>query len=150
MDLVAYTMQYEGPTIKSALALVPFEAEYYEKYRDVYHDCFYEMRKALELRPYCACDSLEQLLAKKESIFLWVADNEIVGSVAVYENEIDDLIVAKKFQNQGYGKQLLQFAIALLQERERFPIRLRVAEWNRKAVSLYEHNGFRISEIIRS
>jgi len=147
VEVVAYTMEYNGATVDSELALVPFEEKYYEDYRDIYHDCFYEMRKALGLRPYNACDSIKKLLAKKNDVFLLLADNEIVASVAVYENEIDDLFVSRKFQGRGYGKKLLQFAVSLLQKRNVSPIALNVAEWNQKAISLYKNNGFVVSKI---
>ena len=122
MDVVAYTMEYRGTSINSELILVPFEEKYYEEYRNIYHDCFYEMRKSLGLQPYNACDSIEQLQSKKDDIFLLIVDGEMVGSVAVDGNEIDDLIVSRKFQNQGYGKKLLAFAIGLLQKRNISPI----------------------------
>jgi Acetyltransferases len=147
MDVVAYTMAYEGKSVCSELTPIPFSEKYYNEYRDIYHDCFYEMRKALNLQPYNACDSIDQLSAKKDDIFLLIIDNEMIGSVAVCGNEIDDLIVAHKFQNQGYGKQLLEFAIALLQTRKADSITLGVAEWNQKAISLYKNNGFIISKI---
>ena len=147
MNVVAYTMQYEGPHITSDLITVTFEENYYETYRNIYNDCFYEMRKELGLQPFNACDSIEQMLAKKDSIFLLITDNEIVGSVAVYGNEIDDLIVARKFQNQGNGKKLLRFAISFMKKRDIAPITLHVAEWNQKAISLYKDTGFVVSEI---
>ena len=147
MDVVAYTMQYEGSHISSDLTTVPFEENYYETYKNIYNDCFYEMRKELGLQPFNACASIEQMLAKKDSIFLLITDNEIVGSVAVYGNEIDDLIVARKFQNQGNGKKLLRFAISFMKKRDIAPITLHVAEWNQRAISLYKDTGFVVSEI---
>ena len=147
MDVVAYTMEYKGAIVNSELTLVPYEEGYYEAYKDIYHDCFYEMRKSLGLKPYNACDSVEQLQLKKDDIFLLIIDGEMVGSIAIYGNEIDDLIVSRKFQNQGYGKELLNFAIGLLQERNISPIVLGVAEWNQKAITLYKNNGFIVTEI---
>ena len=140
-------MQYEGPPVISDLTTVTFEEKYYEAYRSIYHDCFYEMRKALGLQPFNACDSIEQLLDKKDCMFLLLTQKEIVGSVAIYENEIDDLIVARKFQNQGNGRKLLQFAISFMQKRDIAPITLHVAEWNQKAILLYKNTGFVVSEI---
>jgi Acetyltransferases len=147
MDVVAYTMQYEGPHITSDLTITTFEAKYYETYRAIYYDCFYEMRKELGLQPFYACNSIEQVLGKKDSIFLLLNENEIVGSIAVYGNEIDDLIVAQKFQNQGNGKRLLEFAISFMQKQNIVPIILHVAKWNQNAISLYKNTGFVISEI---
>ena len=147
MDVVLYTMEYRGNLINSDLVLVPFKEKYYNKYRDIYHDCFYEMRKSLGLKPYNACDSIESLQSKKDDIFLLIIDGKMVGSVAVYGNEIDDLIVSRKYQNQGHGKELLAFAIGLLQKRNISPIILLVTEWNKKAIALYKNNGFIVTEI---
>ena len=147
MNVVAYTMQYKGALVASDLPTVPFEEKYYDAYKTIYHDCFHEMREALCLQPFDACDSVEQLLEKKDCIFLFLRENEIIGSVAVYGNEIDDLIVAKKFQNRGYGKKLLSLAISFMQKQKINPILLHVAEWNQKAIALYQNNGFIVSEI---
>lgn len=149
MDIVAYTMEYTGAPVNFDLDvnIINFDEKYYEIYKSIYHNCFYDMRKALELTPYNCCDSIEQIITKKENIFLLFINNEMIGSVAVYGNEIDDLIVAKKYQNKGYGKMLLLFAINLLQIRNISPILLGVAEWNQKAISLYKRNDFVVSEV---
>ena len=99
------------------------------------------------LQPYNSCDSMKQLLAKRDDIFLLLINNKMIGSVAIYGNEIDDLIVSPQFQNRGYGKQLLEFAVDLLQTRMAESILLGVAEWNQKAISLYKNNGFIVSKI---
>ena len=118
MDIVAYTMKYEGKSVCSELMPIPFDEKHYNAYKEIYNDCFYKMCKALNLQPYNACASVEQLIAKKDNVFLLIVDGEVIGSVAIYGNEIDDLVVARKFQNQRCGKQLLKFAIALLQTRK--------------------------------
>jgi ribosomal protein S18 acetylase RimI-like enzyme len=147
MEIIAYKMQYLGNVIVSNLDLVCYEDKYYESYKIVYEQCFYEMRKALELVPYNCCDSKDKLDNKKSDIFLLVADNEIIGSVAIYGNEIDDLIVNKKYQGQGYGKKLLFFAISYMQKNKIEPIKLCVLKWNEKAVNLYEKYGFKCIKI---
>jgi len=148
MDVVAYMMEYAGAPVDSKpMVLIQFEEKYYEEYKAIYEECFYEMRKALGLEPYNDCDSLEQLLAKKEDIYLLVVEGRLIGSVAIYGNEIDDLIVSRSFQNQGYGRKLLLFAINLLQGKNISPITLGVAEWNQKAITLYKNSGFIVSKI---
>ena len=120
MEVIAYTMEYVGPLIESESALTPFQEKYYEIYRDIYHDCFYEMRMALGLKPYNACDSIDKLLSKKDDIFLLFVNDEIVASVSVYKNEIDDLFVAKNFQRQGYGKNCFNLLLAYC-KKETYP-----------------------------
>ena len=148
MNIVAYTMEYAGLPVKSGqIPVVQFEERYYEEYKNIYEDCFFEMRKALGLKPHNACDSLKQLLKKREDIYLLVEKSKLIGSVAICGNEIDDLIVSKQFQNQGYGKKLLLFAVALLKKRDASPITLGVAEWNQKAINLYKNNGFVVTKM---
>jgi len=63
----------------------------------------------------------------------------MIGSVACYGNEIDDLIVNKIFQNRGYGKQLLLWGMNHIRQKSNEPILLHVAKWNEKALMLYEN-----------
>lgn len=76
-----------------------------------------------------------------------VGKEEMIGSVACYGNEIDDLIVNKKFQNKGYGKQLLLWGMNHIRQKSDEPILLHVAKWNEKALMLYEKVGFAITNI---
>jgi len=49
----------------------------------------------------------DEIIEKVKDIYLLIHQGELIGSIACYGNEIDDLIVNKKFQHKGYGKQLL-------------------------------------------
>ncbi len=69
--------------------------------------------------------------------------------VACYGNEIDDLIVNRKFQHKGYGKQLLLWGMNYIRQCSNEPISLHVAKWNEKAVMLYEKVGFVITNTER-
>ena len=77
------------------------------------------------------------------NVYLLIENGEFIGSVALKGNEIDDLIVAPEHQNKGYGKQILLWALENIKSDK---IILHVAQWNRKAISLYEKNGFEITE----
>ena len=74
--------------------------------------------------------------------------NEIgnIGSVGCYGAEIDDLIVNKQFQNKGYGKTLLLWAVHHIRTYTDEPITIHVAEWNQNAVKLYMKNGFVVTK----
>jgi len=52
VEILAYFMQYSGRTIFSNIDLVCYEDKYYDSYKIIYEQCFYKMRKALELTPY--------------------------------------------------------------------------------------------------
>lgn len=86
----------------------------------------------------------EELTRRKDRIYILEIDGELIGSVAIYGNEIDDLIVKKGSQRMGYGKVLLQFAVSCLQTNNISPIILHVADWNQGAIKLYLENGFSI------
>ncbi len=116
----------------------------YGAYKKMYEECFHDMRTALQRFPVDCCDSEEELEHKKDKIYILEIDGELIGSVAIYGNEIDDLIVKKSSQRMGYGKRLLQFAVSRLQSRSISPIILHVADWNQGAVKMYLESGFSI------
>ena len=152
MEVVAYEMKYDKESVEqSNIVCIPFEIQYFEQYKRIYNECFYDMRKALEIEPYNFLNEYEQVSEKSGDIYLLVKDGEIVGSVACYDNEIDDLIVNKKYQKKGYGKQLLLWGMQRIRKKNADPITLHVAEWNQSALRLYKKVGFEVisSEKVR-
>ena len=152
MEVIAYEMNYDKEFAEqSRISCIPFEARYFEQYKRIYNECFYDMRKALEIEPYNFLSDYEQIRGKASDIYLLVEDGEIIGSVACYRNEIDDLIVNKNFQRKGYGKQLLLWSMQQIRKKNADPITLHVAEWNQNALMLYKKVGFEVvsSERVR-
>lgn len=150
MEIIAYEMKYVRDDIeKSNILCIPFDKKYFQQYMKIYNACFYEMRKALDIEPYNFLSDYKQISEKSRDIFLLVGKEEMIGSVACYGNEIDDLIVNKKFQNKGYGKQLLLWGMNHIRQKSDEPILLHVAKWNEKALMLYEKVGFAIINIER-
>lgn len=144
MKIVAHTMEYSGGRIISYLQLRNYSALDYTEYKRVYEECFHDMRIALQRFPIECCESREELERKKERIYILEINEKIIGSVAIYDNEIDDLVVEKSFQRMGYGEALLRFAVSWLQSNHVSPIILHVADWNQSALKLYLKNGFSI------
>ena len=145
-EIIVHKMECRNDAMENCeIECVPFEKRYFEAYMEIYNECFYEMRKALDIEPYNFLHGYEQIAEKKKDIFLYVFDDKIIGSVACYENEIDDLIVHKAFQNKGYGKQLLLWGMQHIRKYSDAPVTLHVADWNKKAIALYEKNGFQIT-----
>ena len=150
MEIIAYEMKYEkDPIEKSDIKCIPFSQKYFQEYMKIYNACFYEMRKSLDIKPYHFLSDYEQIREKSKDIFLLISETEMIGSVACYGSEIDDLIVNKKYQNKGYGKQLLLWGINHIRQISNEPILLHVAKWNEKALRLYEKVGFDITNIER-
>ena len=150
MEIIAYEMKYADDGIeKSDITCIPFETEFFQEYMRIYNECFYQMRKALDIQPYNFLDSYQQIADKVKDIYLLIEQGEIIGSVACYGNEIDDLIVNKTFQHRGYGKQLLLWAMQHIRERSNEPITLHVARWNLDALMLYKKVGFEVANVER-
>ena len=150
MEIIAYEMKYVKDNIeKNSISCIPFEQKYFQQYIRIYNACFYEMRKSLDIEPYNFLSGYIQIGEKSKDIFLLVSEEEIIGSVACYGSEIDDLIVNKKFQNKGYGKQILLWGMNHIRQISNEPILLHVAKWNEKALRLYEKVGFDITNIER-
>lgn len=143
MEILAYEMEYTGEIVNSDIELIAFRDDYFEEYKNVYNKCFYDMRKFLDIQPYCFYSSIDELGDKKEKIFILKENDELIGSVAIVEGEIDDLIVNPKYQGKGYGKKILLYAINKMQILKVEKITLHVAKWNEKAVRIYENNGFK-------
>lgn len=145
MEIIAYEMILNKSINDLPLiSCIPFQKQYYERYKRIYNECFFDMRKALDIEPHNFLQDYVQIVDKVADIYLLVDKEEIVGSVACYGNEIDDLIVNRKFQWQGYGKQLLLWAIQHIREGSNEPITLHVAAWNQGAIMLYERCGFEV------
>ena len=139
-------MKYINALVEqSNIVCIPFEKKYFQEYMRIYNECFFEMRKALDIHPYNFLNAYEQIAEKVEDIYLLVDRGELIGSIACYGNEIDDLIVNKKFQHRGHGKQLLLWGMQCIREKSNEPITLHVAEWNENALMLYKKIGFEIS-----
>lgn len=144
-EIIAYEMIYDKALeYQSAIVCVPFQEKHWNEYMKIYNECFYEMRKALEVEPTNFYHDYSQIKDKINDIFLYMQNAAIIGAVSCYGNELDDLIVEKSFQGQGIGQKLLLWGMNHIKEKGHEEIILHVAEWNQNAVKLYLNNGFRI------
>ncbi len=144
-EIIAYEMLYnKALKYQNDIICVPFQKEYWNEYMKIYNECFYKMRKALEVEPINFYYDYSQIKDKMNDIFLFLQNGVIIGAVSCYENEIDDLIVEQSFQGQGIGQKLLVWGMNHIKEQGYEEIILHVAEWNQNAVKLYLKNGFSI------
>ena len=143
---VAFMMEYKYPVDeKSSIEMVPYSTKYQDKYKRVYNECYHEMREQLNIKPYDYIQDDTFFSAGMDFVYLLLDKDEIIGSVTLKGEEIDDLIVNPKFQGRGYGKQLLLWALENINTER---IILHVAEWNKRAVNLYKKYGFEIIETL--
>lgn len=146
-EIIAYEMIYnKALKYQNDIICVPFQKEYWNEYMKIYNECFYKMRKALEVEPINFYYDYSQIKDKINDIFLFLQNGVIIGAVSCYENEIDDLIVEQSFQGQGVGQKLLLWGMNHIKEQGHEEIILHVAEWNQNAVKLYLNNGFSIKK----
>lgn len=143
-SFLVHEMEYTGGPISEDIQLRNYKASDYAEYKMLYEDSFSEMRTSLGLPREC-CKSFDELANLRDSIFILEENGCILGSVAVYDNEIDDLFVAEKYRNNGCGRRLLRFAVEYLQKRNAERIFLHVAAVNKKASAMYLQNGFVIT-----
>ncbi len=143
---LVYEMEYLHPVSdKTSIQMVPYSPKYREEYKRIYNQCYHEMRQSLKIEPVDFIQDNSFFESGMDKVFLLLCNEEIIGSVALKDNEIDDLIVNAKYQSQGYGKQILLWALENIKNEK---IILHVAEWNKKAIELYRKNGFEIVNTI--
>lgn len=146
-EIIAYEMSFKGALeYQDDLSCVPFEEKYWKEYMQIYNECFYEMRKDLNVEPFNFYTDYSQMEDKASDTYLWIQDGTIAGAVSCYGGEIDDLIVRKSLQRCGLGRRLLLWGMNQIKEQGYDEIILHVAEWNQGAVGLYYSVGFEIKK----
>ncbi|MBR4760901.1 MAG: GNAT family N-acetyltransferase [Lachnospiraceae bacterium] len=140
----AHEMQYKNPTDQqSSIEMTPYSPVFQEKYKTIYNECYHEMRKALGIEPFDFIQDDSFFETGMDCVYLLLQKDEIIGSVAIKDEEIDDLIVNPNYQGQGYGRNILLWALSHIDSKR---VILHVADWNKKAIRLYEKNGFVITD----
>lgn len=142
-------MRYDKDTVPaSRIECVPFCGEVFEQNQDIYkyeyNGAFYPMRVALGVKPYEWFSDGGAKLVMKPDVFVLIENNELIGSVGCYGNEVDDLFVCSPYLKKGYGRKLLIWAMNRIRQQGHKEIVLHVAEWNNAAVKLYLDEGFEI------
>lgn len=146
-EIIAYEMSFkEVLKYNDDVFCVPFQEKYWNEYMQIYNECFYEMRKDLEIEPINFYSDFSQMKDKINNTFLYLKNGAVIGAVSCYGNELDDLIVKKSFQRLGFGQKLLLWGMNYIKEQGYDEIVLHVAEWNQNAVKLYLKTGFRIKK----
>ncbi len=146
-EIIAYEMAFSGKANDvSNITCIPFKREYFTEYMQIYNECFYKLREELDVKPYNFYSDYSQFECKSKDTFILLENNEIVGAVSCYGNEIDDLIVKKSFQGKGFGRQLLLWGMQYIRQQNSNDIILHVAEWNSHAIDLYTKLGFSIKK----
>lgn len=147
-EIIAYEMSFKGVLkYNNDISCIPFQEKYWDEYMQVYNECFYDMRKDLEIEPVNFYSGYSQMKDKISGTFLYLQNSAVIGAVSCYGNELDDLIVKKPFQGLGLGKKLLLWGMNYIMGQGYNEIVLHVAKWNRNAMELYLKTGFTIQKV---
>lgn len=135
----------------SDMEFVPYEDKYYEQYVKCIQDCFYQLRKENDIKPYVVPyneEDRERILKRKEFINIAVKNEELIASFDLENGYLDSIVVSPSFQGNGYGKKTTQCAINKALSQESQLIHLGVIEWNTNARNLYSSLGFEIVQTV--
>lgn len=147
MEVLVHEMKYYGERVYSDLVTTLYQDADYDEIRALSCEAFYELSVTTKLDPNSYFTPAE-MKEKQDDIHILRIQNEMVGSVEIHDNIIDHLIVKKKYQHQGYGIKLLQYALMKLQEKHIQDITLYVADLNQGALALYLNQSFKIVNTI--
>ena len=139
----AYEMIYDRADVpETSIECISFDRLYIKDYMASYNEAFYPMRKALDIEPFNWYSEESAVLEKADDTYMLIKDSKLIGAVACYGNEIDDLFVKASEQGKGYGRELLLWGMNYIRDKSDEPIILHVAAWNQGACSLYQSEGF--------
>ena len=72
MEIIAYEMKLNKSKVDTPnIACIPFQKQYFEEYMRIYNECFYEMRKTLDIEPYHFLHDYEQIADKIKELKQW-------------------------------------------------------------------------------
>ena len=147
--ITVYEMQYLHPVDeKTTIQMIPYSSRYQEEYKRIYNQCYHEMRKELDIKPFDFIQDDSFFESGMDKVFLLLCDGKIIGSVVLKGDEIDDLIVDIKNQNQGYGREVLE---AMSRWCKAFPfgesdtLYTSCDAKNKSVISFYQSNGFALT-----
>ncbi len=107
-------LYYNGTSFPEVeLEFSKYEDRYFNQYVKMVQECFYEVHKENDIKPYLASEEIvrKYKLNNKDKVYLVLEEEKIMVSVTIGEGTIDNLMVSKAAQGKGYGKKALQFAM---------------------------------------
>ncbi|MCL2235891.1 MAG: GNAT family N-acetyltransferase [Defluviitaleaceae bacterium] len=140
-------MTYKGGAVTSGLPAVLLKEKHYQQYQNIVDEAFHQMREELNIRPFNKHSfTLMDLEDLRQNCFILLDGDAIVCGVVCGAGEIDSIVVNTKYQGQGHGRKITEFALAELQKRGASTITLSVTKWNTRAIALYQSMGFEITK----
>jgi RimJ/RimL family protein N-acetyltransferase len=131
---------------------VCYDPSFFQMELDLESDVFHELRLANGISPAKINESSGKVLEEIKNFFiknrdtfyfLFIEDGQFIGSILYFDNYIQSLSVARKFQRQGYGEKLSKYCINRILENGYDCVELNVLHGNSKAEKLYRKLGFK-------
>lgn len=99
--------------------------------------------------PWSAAMMRDSLLAAHTNVYgLFSEEGDMIGfvvfSIVLDEAELLSMAISPEYQNQGYGRILLEYVIKHVKKKRADSIFLEVRRSNTRALSLYQKEGFHI------
>lgn len=99
------------------------------------------------LKTYQSLENIQKEIAQGDQYFLLIADEVPVGYTA-YRESVDEIYLSKLYlkdetRGKGYGGQVFDWYEQVAMGKK---IRLNVNKYNKRAISVYEHRGFKCVE----
>ncbi|KMM38487.1 GNAT family N-acetyltransferase [Guptibacillus hwajinpoensis] len=130
---------------KTDIEFVKYEDQFFKRFVKVVQDSYYDLHRKNDLKPYITSEKTvkQYKLNNKDKIYLILDNDQIVASVTTGEGEVDNLMVAPRYQGKGYGRKALQFGINKMLNEGYKDIRICFVEGNDNAKKLYISLGFK-------
>jgi len=108
-EIVAYEMVFDKTLeYQNDIICVSFQEKYWDEYMKMYNECFYKMRKELEVEPVNFYYDYSQIKDKINDIFLYLRNGVIVGAVSCYEMRDIDQETGKISTAEEYMRNNIQ------------------------------------------
>ncbi|MDP3488105.1 MAG: GNAT family N-acetyltransferase [Bacillota bacterium] len=150
----SHSMSYDGGYFSETdLTPIPYAETYFDEVIDLINKGFYVLRETNGIVPtecyppgYNRAKVLQEFADDRDNIFLFVQGKNLIGYTRLGNDYIDDIVVNEKYQHQGIGQKITQFAVNTLRERGVNRVFLSVVDTNTNARMLYEQLGFGLVE----
>lgn len=127
--------------------IIPFDSSFQEQFRSLnlgWLDA-HQLTEGHDLE--ILNDPLQFCAQHGGEIFLMVEDQELIGSVALFQAaadtmELGKMAVAPKWQGQGYARQLIEFALERARALQQKKVILYSNSKLQRAIGIYEKYGF--------
>lgn len=137
---------YKGGSFpKTDMTFIKYEDRFFDQFVTMVQECYYELHEMNDMKPYLAPENSikKYKLNNKSNVYVVLEHDQLIASVTVGEGTVENVMVARSYQGNGYGRKALQFGMNKLLEGGYEDIRLCYIEGNESAERLYNSVGFK-------